>query len=104
MVLLADNQQHHLFGDGVLIRSELTDRFVPSALRSAQLEYAASDANFLLIEVGDDAPAIYDRLLHRGVITRPMQGFGLPRHLRVTAGLPAENERFLAALATELGR
>jgi histidinol-phosphate aminotransferase len=61
----------------------------------------ASVANFVLIEVGD-AARVYQALLRRGVIVRPVGAYGLPRHLRVTVGLPAENERFLDALAGSL--
>jgi histidinol-phosphate aminotransferase len=68
------------------------------------LRYARSDANFLLVEVGDRAAELYDRLLHDGVITRPMGAFGLTRHLRITAGLPEENERLIQSLRRELGR
>jgi histidinol-phosphate aminotransferase len=71
-------------------------------VRELGLRHAQSDANFLLIEVGDRAAEIYQGLLRQGVITRPVAGFGLDRHLRVTVGLPQENERFLAALAREL--
>jgi histidinol-phosphate aminotransferase len=63
------------------------------------LAFVPSDANFVLVEVGEDAAAIYQRLLQRGVITRPLGAFGLDRHLRVTVGLPEENERLLGALA-----
>jgi histidinol-phosphate aminotransferase len=65
--------------------------------------YAPSHANFLLVEVGDSA-AVYEALLRQGVIVRPVANYGLPRHLRVSVGLPSENERFLAALRTALGR
>jgi histidinol-phosphate aminotransferase len=68
------------------------------------LDYAASDANFVLVRVGAEASSLADRLLERGVITRPMGGFGLSEYIRVTAGLPGENERFLEALRQELGR
>jgi histidinol-phosphate aminotransferase len=68
------------------------------------LGFAKSDANFVLVEVPGDAAALYDRLLRRGVITRPVGAFGLGSHLRVTVGLPEENERFLEALRAELGR
>ena len=43
--------------------------------------------------------AVFQHLLRQGVIVRPIAGYGMPEHLRVTIGLPAENERFLAALA-----
>ncbi len=61
------------------------------------LEYVPSYGNFLLIRVGD-APYVNLELLKRGVIVRPVGGDGLPEWLRVTVGLPEENERFVAAL------
>jgi histidinol-phosphate aminotransferase len=45
---------------------------------------------------------MYKRLLRRSVIVRPVAGYGMPEHLRVTVGTAAENERFLAALAASL--
>ncbi len=75
-----------------------------AGLQALGLSFAESDANFLLVDIGEDATALYDALLRQGVITRSMAGFGLPNHLRVTAGLPEENERFLAAMARELRR
>src|SRR5262249_45098285 len=65
--------------------------------------YVASHGNFLLIHVGD-AAAVYERLLRRSVIVRPVANYGLPEHLRVTVGLAAENQRFLDALRAALGR
>ena len=44
----------------------------------------------------------YQRLLQRGVIVRPVANYGLPEFLRVTVGLPAENQRFLDAVAAAL--
>ncbi len=35
---------------------------------------------------------------------RPIAGYGMPEHLRVTVGLPEQNERFLAALERALGK
>jgi histidinol-phosphate aminotransferase len=56
-----------------------------------------SHGNFVLVEVGD-AARIYGALLRQGVIVRPVANYGLPQWLRITVGLPEENERFLAAL------
>ena len=47
-------------------------------------------ANFLFVEAGDDAAALNDALLRRGVIVRPMGPFGAPGALRITAGTPEE--------------
>jgi histidinol-phosphate aminotransferase len=46
--------------------------------------------NFLFVDVGEDAEALYDALLRRGVIVRPMGAFGAPTALRITAGTPEE--------------
>jgi len=61
-----------------------------------------SHGNFVLARVGD-AGAVYQSLLRQGVIVRPVANYGLLEWLRITVGLPAENERFLAALKIALG-
>jgi len=43
-------------------------------------------ANFLFVETGEDARALNDALLRRGVVVRPMGPFGAPGALRITAG------------------
>jgi histidinol-phosphate aminotransferase len=55
-----------------------------------------SQANFVLIDLARPAVPIYQALLNEGVIVRPMPS--LPTSLRVTVGVPEENQRFLAAL------
>jgi histidinol-phosphate aminotransferase len=75
---------------------------VTAGVRDLGLDFIPSVGNFICIDVGDDAAAMYDALLHAGVIVRPVANYGMPRHLRVTLGLSTENERFLAALAQVL--
>ena len=41
---------------------------------------------------------VYEGLMKKGVIVRPMAPYGLPETIRVTAGLVEENEMFLDAL------
>lgn len=71
--------------------------------RRMGLAYPQSHANFILVEVGD-GQAVYQSLLRSGVIVRPMGGYGWPRHLRVSVGLPEENRRLIAALEAASGR
>lgn len=66
------------------------------------LSYIPSVGNFICVEVGQ-ADRVYEALLREGVIVRPVTNYGLPKHLRVTVGLPEENERFLQALKKVLG-
>ncbi len=67
------------------------------------LEYVPTEANFFLIKVGD-GKGVYEALLKSGVIVRPMESYALPEYIRVTVGLPDENERFVAELKSALGR
>ena len=66
------------------------------------VEYIRSGGNFLCIDLKRPAAATYDALLRLGVIVRPIAGYGMPNHLRVTVGLHEENARFLDALARVL--
>ena len=65
------------------------------------LEFIPSYGNFISLRVGK-AGEVFKRLLKRGVIVRPVAGYELPEHLRVSIGTPEENERFLTALAASL--
>jgi histidinol-phosphate aminotransferase len=67
------------------------------------LSYIESVGNFIAIDTGQRADAVFQRLLQAGVIVRPIANYGLPNHLRVSVGLPDENERLLAALKKALG-
>ena len=62
------------------------------------LPFIPSIGNFVSVEMPGDAAPIYQALLREGVIVRPVGGYGLPRHLRVSVGLPEENRRFVEAL------
>ncbi len=68
------------------------------AFAEMKLPYIASAGNFVSVDVGQPAVPIYEALLRAGVIVRPVANYGMPRHLRVTVGLPEENERFITAL------
>ncbi|KMK51744.1 aspartate aminotransferase [[Actinobacillus] muris] len=68
-----------------------------------QLSYIPSMGNFITIDFNRPAQPIYDALLREGIIVRPIAGYGMPNHLRISIGLPAENERCFAALHRVLG-
>ncbi|HSJ99249.1 MAG TPA: histidinol-phosphate transaminase [Myxococcota bacterium] len=74
-----------------------------AGLERLGLEYLPAFGNFLTVRVGE-ADRVYRSLLAEGVIVRPIAGYGMPEHLRVTVGLPEHNARFLAALGRALGR
>jgi histidinol-phosphate aminotransferase len=57
-----------------------------------------SQTNFLLCVLPHDASKLENHLFERGVVVRPMGGYGLPRTLRISVGSRAENRRLLKAL------
>ncbi len=77
-------------------------RQLEQAFAAMGLDYIPSAGNFIAVEVGDRAQEIFRSLLSSGVIVRPVAGYGMPRHLRVSVGLPEQNERFIEALARAL--
>ena len=76
--------------------------FLSSALLDLSLEFIPSMGNFITIDLGHDASPVYQALLQRGVIVRPIASYSMPKHLRVTVGQPLENQRFLQALESSL--
>ncbi len=70
---------------------------ITEGLRHLGLDYIPSCGNFVCFQVRD-AMKVNQRLLQQGVIVRPLGGYEMPGHLRVTIGLERENARFLDAL------
>jgi histidinol-phosphate aminotransferase len=73
-------------------------KFLAQELSLMGVRYTPSAGNFLLFDTGRDCEEDFLRLLHEGVIVRPMKLYGFPTSLRVTVGRHEENERFLEAL------
>ena len=71
--------------------------------RKLGLEFVPSQANFILVRVGD-GQRVFGELQKLGVIVRPMGGYQLPEWVRISIGTPKENKRCLEALKTVLGQ
>lgn len=67
------------------------------------LEYISSAGNFICVDLKQPGRDIYNRLLHEGVIVRPVDNYGLPNHLRITIGRDDENKKFINALEKVIG-
>lgn len=61
-------------------------------------EYIPTVGNFITLHLKRPSVAIYEALLREGVIVRPIAGYGLPQHLRITIGTEAQNQRCITAL------
>ncbi len=79
-------------------------RQLEQGLNELGLQWIPSRGNFIAVDLGRDAGPVYQGLLRAGVIVRPVAGYEMPNHLRVSIGLREENQRFLEALAGVLAQ
>lgn len=73
--------------------TQLTDCF-----KSLQLPWIPSSGNFVAVDMLQTALPIYNALLQKGVIVRPVANYEMPNHLRVSIGTQYENQFFIRAL------
>jgi histidinol-phosphate aminotransferase len=78
--------------------TQITDGF-----KRLGLDFIPSYGNFVSVRV-ERAPDIYQSLLEKGIIVRPVAAYELPDYLRVSIGLETENARFLQALEEILSK
>jgi histidinol-phosphate aminotransferase len=83
--------------------NEAGKAYLYDEFRTLGVKYVPSRANFILVDVGRNAADIYQKLLHEGVIVRPMTPFGMETALRITIGTPDENRRLIKGLRAVLG-
>ena len=76
--------------------------YLYDALDRMGLGYVETEGNFILVHLGQSGQETADVLLQKGVIVRPVAGYGFPNSVRVTIGLPEETERFVNALKDAL--
>ena len=82
---------------------------IEAGLGELGIGWIPSAGNFISFALPDvdgkpGAGAVYMSLLKQGVIVRPVGGYEMPRHLRVTIGTASENKTFLKALRVALKR
>ncbi len=73
-------------------------QFVTQKLTEMGLNVTPSQGNFVLFETPVESMKIHPLLLQKGIILRPVQNYGLPRHMRFSIGLPAENQLAIQGL------
>jgi histidinol-phosphate aminotransferase len=73
-------------------------RYLCEELTRLGLSFVSSEANFILVHCGPRASHVVERLMEAGIVVRGMAGYDLEEYIRVSIGLPGENERFIDAL------
>ncbi|NQS97651.1 MAG: histidinol-phosphate transaminase [candidate division Zixibacteria bacterium] len=69
-----------------------------------RLEYIPSATNFVLVDFKRDIGVVFEELLKRGVIVRPMKGYDLPASARISTAPLKDIEYFLKKLDEVLKR
>jgi histidinol-phosphate aminotransferase len=72
------------------------------AFQRLGLEYIPSKGNFICVDVKRSGVELFQELLKKGVIVRPVANYGMPNHIRVSIGLESENATFIEALESIL--
>jgi histidinol-phosphate aminotransferase len=72
-------------------------RYLETELKKLGLPVPRSHANFVFVDLGRPNGPVYEQMLKRGVIVRPVSLSGWPNAVRITAGLQGQNERCVAA-------
>jgi len=75
-----------------------------AAFEEMGLKYYKTQTNFIYIELGTDAEAVFRKMLLDGVIVRPLGSQGRPQSMRISIGLPDENVRTIVSLKKALGK
>ncbi len=93
--------EEHVARSRALVESERP--FLSDGLRALGATVWPSQTNFVLADFpGRPGKELFEALLRRGVVVRPMGGYGFPNAQRITFGLRSENEKLLAALGDVL--
>ncbi len=70
-----------------------------SFFNSNNIDFINSLTNFICFDCEAESNKVFNNLLPLGVIARSMEVYKMPKHLRVTIGLPDENKVFMESLS-----
>lgn len=91
------------YGETLRVTREGRD-WLTSELSALGCAPVPSQANFIMFAPPMDARAVFEGLLRRGVIVRPLASYGLADRIRVSIGRMDENRAFMAALKEVLAK
>ena len=72
--------------------------FLEKELTRLNLKWYPSQANFILVDFGKPAAPVYEVLMKKGFITRPVANYGLETCLRITIGTMEQNQGIIESL------
>lgn len=71
--------------------------YLQEQFAAMKLHFVPGAANFIMVNVGDGA-AVFQKLLAKKIIVRPLKGYQLPEWVRISVGTMEQNKQCIAAL------
>jgi len=71
--------------------------YLQEQFAAMKLHFMPGAANFIMVNVGDGA-AVFEKLLARKIIVRPLKSYQLPEWVRISVGTMEQNKQCIAAL------
>jgi len=72
--------------------------YLTQELNNMGFEVIPSQANFIMVNFGNKAKFVYESLMKRGVLVRPLGAYGFSEWIRISIGLPDENQHLVKTL------
>ncbi len=73
-------------------------RFLTSEFKKMGLDYIPSYTNFIMVKFGEKTRVVYEELLKRGIVVRPLDPYGIHDALRISIGTMEENNKLVGIL------
>lgn len=93
----------HGYLEKVLSNNRTVKKLFLEALEKLGIEYVPTEANFVLVRIGERAEEITKKLFEKKIIVRWMGAYNLPEHIRITFGKRDENAAVITALERIMG-
>jgi histidinol-phosphate aminotransferase len=71
--------------------------FLQQQFAEMRIPFVPAVANFVMVNVGDGC-AVFEKLLQRKIIVRPLKGYGLRQWVRISVGTMEQNKKLIGAL------
>ncbi len=84
--------------ENIKLKNRTNKKFLYDNLDKLHLEYVRSEANFVLVKIPLRANRVFDMLLKKGIIVRPINEKGMENYIRVTIGTKGEIKKFLKSV------
>ncbi|MBH44112.1 MAG: histidinol-phosphate transaminase [Gammaproteobacteria bacterium] len=78
--------------------------YIISTFEKLGIDYLSPYGNFITLNLGKKTKSLYNKLISKGIILRPLENYNLSNYLRMTIGTSSENDRFVDVFSKLLNK